>query len=95
MSEPRSPSNPPETVPWSEYRIMVDQRDSFREDMVRLRLERDAARAALQYLQHLIAEDDLPVSTFIPRPHEHLRECRERLRDEGYDPGPAPVEGVE
>ena len=87
-------SNPPETVPWSEYRIMVDQRDSFRQQMVQLRRERDAARAALQHLQQLIAEDDLPADARSSR-YEQLSEYRERLRGECYDPGPAPVEGVE
>lgn len=97
-------SNPPETVPWSEYRIMVDQRDSFRQQMGQLReqchaaLERRAeelveVRGALQYLQKLIAEDDLPADAR-SQPHEQLREYRKLLRGEGYDPGP-PVEGVE
>lgn len=105
MSEHRSPSNPPETVPWSEYRIMVDQRDSFREDMVRLREQCQAAlvrsaeelvevRGALQYLQKLIAEDDLPADARSLR-YAQLQEYRDALRDEGYDPGPSPVEVVE
>lgn len=84
-------SNPPETVPWSEYRIMVDQRDSFR---VALReAERDAAgaRAALAYLQELIAANDLPADA-LSRPFDELRDYRDSLREEGFDPGPWPAD---
>ena len=87
-------SNPPETVPWSEYRIMVDQRDSFRQQMLDAQSDAKGIAAALFQLQLLIAEDDLPADARSSR-YEQLQEYRERLRGEGYDPGPSPVEGVE
>ena len=86
--------NPPETVPWSEYRIMVDQRDSFRQQMLDAQSDAKGTAAALFQLQLLIAEDDLPADARSSR-YAQLQEYRQALREEGYDPGPAPVEGVE